>query len=111
VFKAITMRSGPAPHRAGRLQQETVLDTERALIHAGGDLRQQKNCSHGARAAPESFDTTGASLAKLRFPRVDGRAVVKLLLGAGRTSRAEAKLASQGILGAAGAGASSRRSR
>ena len=98
VFKAIKMRMDVGTATVLDVsQQETVLDTERALIPPLEEtFRQQKNLLAVLLGrAPESFDTTGASLAKLRFPRVEPGLPSEVLLRRPDVAEAEAKLASQ----------------
>ena len=98
VFKAITMRLEVGTATVlDTSQQETVLDTERALIPPLVEtLRQQKNLLAVLLGRPpESFDTTGASLAKLRFPRVEPGLPSEVLLRRPDVAEAEARLASQ----------------
>ena len=98
VFKAITMRLEVGTATVlDTSQQETVLDTERALIPPLVEtLRQQKNLLAVLLGRPpESFNTTGASLAKLRFPRVEPGLPSEVLLRRPDVAEAEARLASQ----------------
>ena len=98
VFKAIKMRMDVGTATVLDVsQQETVLDTERALIPPLEEtFRQQKNLLAVLLGrAPESFDTKGASLAKLRFPRVEPGLPSEVLLRRPDVAEAEAKLASQ----------------
>ncbi len=98
VYKAIKMRLEVGTATVlDTSQQETVLDTEKALIPPlEQTLRQQKNLLAVLLArAPESFDTKGASLARLRFPRVEPGLPSEVLLRRPDVAEAEAKLASQ----------------
>ncbi len=78
-------------------QQETVLDTQKASIPPlETTLRQQKNLLAVLLGRdPESFDTKGASLTKLRFPRVEPGLPSEVLLRRPDVAEAEAKLVSQ----------------
>jgi outer membrane protein, multidrug efflux system len=98
VFKAIKMRLEVGTATVlDTSQQETVLDTQRALIPPLEEtFRQQKNLLAVLLGrAPESFDTKGASLARLRFPRVEPGLPSEVLLRRPDVAEAEAKLASQ----------------
>ncbi|MGC1862653.1 MAG: efflux transporter outer membrane subunit [Methylocystis sp.] len=98
VYKAIKMRLEVGTATVlDTSQQETVLDTQRALIPPLEEtFRQQKNLLAVLLGrAPESFDTKGASLARLRFPRVEPGLPSEVLLRRPDVAEAEAKLASQ----------------
>ena len=98
VYKAIKMRLEVGTATVlDTSQQLTVLDTQRASIPPLEEtLRQQKNLLAVLLGrAPESFDTKGASLAKLRFPRVEPGLPSEVLLRRPDVAEAEAKLASQ----------------
>ncbi len=78
-------------------QQETVLANQRALIPPlRQTLRQQRNLLAVLLGRqPESFMTNGASLAKLRFPKLEPGLPSEVLLRRPDVAEAEAKLASQ----------------
>ncbi len=98
VFKAIKARLDVGTATVlDTSQQETVLDTQKAAIPPLEEtFRQQKNLlAVLVGRAPESFDTKGASLAKLRFPRVEPGLPSEVLLRRPDVAEAEAKLASQ----------------
>jgi NodT family efflux transporter outer membrane factor (OMF) lipoprotein len=98
VFKAIKMRMEVGTATVLDVsQQETVLDTEKALIPPLEEsFRQQKNLLAVLLGrTPESFDTRGASLARLRFPQVEPGLPSEVLLRRPDVAEAEARLASQ----------------
>jgi len=98
VFKAIKMRLEVGTATVlDTSQQETVLDTQKASIPPLEEtFRQQKNLLAVLLGrTPESFDTKGASLARLRFPRIEPGLPSEVLLRRPDVAEAEAKLASQ----------------
>jgi NodT family efflux transporter outer membrane factor (OMF) lipoprotein len=98
VFKAIKARLEVGTATVlDTSQQETVLDTQKAAIPPLEEtFRQQKNLLAVLLGrAPESFDTKGASLTRLRFPRVEPGLPSEVLLRRPDVAEAEAKLASQ----------------
>jgi outer membrane protein, multidrug efflux system len=98
VFRAIKMRLEVGTATVlDTSQQETVLNTQKALIPPLEEtFRQQKNLLAVLLGrAPESFDTKGASLARLRYPRVEPGLPSEVLLRRPDVAEAEAKLASQ----------------
>ncbi len=78
-------------------QQETVLDNQLASIPPlEQTLLQQRNLLAVLLAkAPENFDVKGASLKKLRLPRIEPGLPSEVLLRRPDVAEAEAKLASQ----------------
>ena len=98
VYRAIKMRLEVGTATVlDTSQQETVLDTQKASIPPLEEtFRQQKNLLAVLLGrAPESFDTKGASLARLRFPRIEPGLPSEVLLRRPDVAEAEAKLASQ----------------
>jgi multidrug efflux system outer membrane protein len=77
--------------------QETVVDTQRATIPTiEQTLRQQRNLLAVLLGqTPESLSTTGSTLKKLHFPKVEPGLPSEVLLRRPDVAEAEAKLASQ----------------